>query len=343
MATTVGVLGAGKFGMTITKLLSQNVDVLLYSRKKELIDKLNLEHAIGDFKFSENVRGTNKINEVAEKSNLIIPVIASAYFRKVMQDIAPFIHPYHIIVHGTKGLDYQISEKDAEEEIIPLDKVHTMSQVIVQETSTLRVGCISGPNLANEILEGQPTATVIASEFDEIIELGQKVLGGPKFFVFGSHDLKGSELAGVFKNIIAMATGILNGLAYGKNMQAMVMTRGLREIITIAGALGVNSKAFLGTAGIGDLIATATSHKSRNFQVGYKLAKGQTMEQILEGMDEVAEGVKTLKIANQISKQNNLHTPITSILYKVIFGGLPIQKGIQDIMRYPYSMDIDFM
>ena len=343
MPSTVGVLGAGKFGITIAKLLSENVDVILYSRKTDLIDKLNQDHVIGDYTLSERVRGTNKINEVAEKCDFIIPVIASAHFRKVMQDIAPFIHPSHVIVHGTKGLDFQVEQDGLDTGFIPLDTVQTMSQVIKEETSTLRVGCISGPNLADEILDGQPTATVIASEFDEVISFGQEILGGPKFFVFGSHDLIGSELAGVFKNIIAIGSGILNGQGMGRNMQAMVITRGLREIITIGAALGVDSKAFLGTAGIGDLIATSTSSKSRNFHVGYQLSQGKSLEEILANMNEVAEGVKTIKIAYQITQQNNLHTPITSLLYKVLFEGLSIEKGIQDLMRYPYSMDVDFM
>lgn len=343
MPSTVGVLGAGKFGITIAKLLSENVDVILYSRKTDLIDKLNQDHVVGDYTLSDRVRGTNKINEVAEKCDFIIPVIASAHFRKVMQEIAPFIDPSHIIVHGTKGLDFQVEQDGLDTDFIPLDTVQTMSQVIKEETSTLRVGCISGPNLADEILDGQPTATVIASEFDEVISFGQEILGGSKFFVFGSHDLLGSELAGVFKNIIAIGSGVLNGQGMGRNMQAMVITRGLREIITIGAALGVDRKAFLGTAGIGDLIATSTSSKSRNFQVGYQLAQGKSLEEILANMNEVAEGVKTIKIAYQITKQNNLHTPITSLLYKVLFEGLSIEKGIQDLMRYPYSMDVDFM
>lgn len=343
MSSTVGVLGAGKFGITISKLLSENVDVILYSRNTELIQKLNEEHVIGKYKMSERVRGTTKINEVPKKCDLIIPVIASAYFRKVMQELAPFIHPYHIIVHGTKGLDYQINEDHLEIDVIPLEQVHTMSQVIKQETSTLRVGCISGPNLADEILDGQPTATVIASEFDEVISLGQKVLGGSKFFVFGSHDLKGSELAGVFKNIIAIGSGILNGQGMGRNMQAMIITRGLREIVTIGQSLGADSKAFLGTAGVGDLIATCMSEKSRNFQVGYNLSQGQTLKEILANMSEVAEGVKTIKIANQIIKQKGLHAPITSLLYQILFEELDIKRGIHNLMRYPYGKDVDFL
>jgi len=343
MASTVGVLGGGKFGITLSKLLSENVDVILYSRKAGLIEKLNTEHVIGDHQISPKVKGTTKINEVAEKCDFIIPVIASAYFRKVMQEIAPFINPYHIIVHGTKGLDYQVDQDHMEMDFIPLENVHTMSQVIKQETSTLRVGCISGPNLADEILDGQPTATVIASEFDEVITFGQKILGGPKFFVFGSHDLKGSELAGVFKNIIAIGSGILNGQGMGRNMQAMVITRGLREIVTIGQSLGVESKAFLGTAGVGDLIATCMSDNSRNFQVGYQLSQGKTLQDILDNMVEVAEGVKTVKIANQIINQKGIHAPITSLLYRILFEKLDIEKGIHNLMRYPYTKDVDFL
>jgi glycerol-3-phosphate dehydrogenase (NAD(P)+) len=153
----------------------------------------------------------------------------------------------------------------------------------------------------------------------------------------------GAELAGAFKNIIALGTGMLDGMNMGKNVQAMLITRGLREMIYIGKAMGADSRAFLGTAGIGDLIATATSPKSRNYSVGYRMGKGDKLEDILEDMEEVAEGVRTLKIAQQLALYYDVHVPIVRMLYRVIYQNYNIEEAISFLMKYPFAPDVDFL
>lgn len=220
-----------------------------------------------------------------------------------------------------------------------------MSEVIMDETTVIRIGCMSGPNLAKEILAGQPAATVIASEFKEVIRMGQRILSSSKFSVFGSYDLKGAELAGAFKNIIAIGSGILGGMKMGKNMQAALITRGLREMIQFGQALGADSRSFLGTAGIGDLIATATSESSRNYSFGMKLAasEGATTDQIIKSIGEVVEGVNTLKIIHILAKKEGLVLPITTMLYRVVHEDFEIQKALRLLMTYNYAADVDFI
>lgn len=218
-----------------------------------------------------------------------------------------------------------------------------MSEVIRQETSVLRMGCLAGPNLYKEIMAKQPAASVIASEYDEVIKAGSDLLSSRYFFVFGSYDLLGAEMAGALKNIIALGSGMLAGKGLGKNLEAMIITRGLREMIELGRSVGASSRSFLGTAGIGDLIATATSPKSRNFSFGYRLGQGENMKDIINSVDEVVEGVRTVRIANQLAKNYHLRVPIINMIYSVVYDGLEIEKAIRLLMRYPQLPDVDFI
>jgi glycerol-3-phosphate dehydrogenase (NAD(P)+) len=224
---TVGIIGAGSFGITLVKTLSRNVDVIVYTRKQEVVDHINTTHQHMGHDLRDNVRATNDIEEITSKCELIFAVVPSSSFRQMMKEFCPYLKPSHIIIQGTKGLDISlISEEDWNHLRFSKNDICTMTEVIRQESSVVRVGCLSGPNLAREILSGQPAATVIASEFDEVIKIGQTVLSSKKFFAFGSHDLKAAEIAGSFKNIIAVASGILAGMGMGKNMQSLLITRG---------------------------------------------------------------------------------------------------------------------
>ncbi|TVQ43587.1 MAG: NAD(P)-dependent glycerol-3-phosphate dehydrogenase [Saprospirales bacterium] len=341
----VSVIGGGVFGSTIALLLAKNADeVIIFSRRKEFVDQINSGRHVPHIGINKKIKASYEPNEVAEKCSLIFPVLSSAGFRSAMRTFSPHLKPSHILIHGTKGLDVQnTTEEELTGKNISRALVRTMSEVIMEETNVLRIGCLAGPNLAKEILDGQPTATVIASEFDEVVELGQRALSSDQFFVFGSKDIIGAELAGTFKNILAIGSGLLNGKGYGRNMQAMLITRGLREIIYFGKAMGSSSHAFLGTAGIGDIFATCTSENSRNFQVGSRLGKGETLQQILESMDEVAEGIRTLKIARQLGKYHQVHSPITNLLYSVVFEGYDFDRAVNYLMRYPFAPDVDFL
>ena len=344
MDKKVGVVGMGSFGAAIANLLSCNTGVLFYSRNSEKVKKFNETRMFKGVHFAPNVTATCKLEDIAGNCDLIFIVVPSASLRSLMKDFGPMLSPAKIVIHGIKGLDLEgIDLSNPDYTKFTKKKVKTMSKVIMEESSVVRVGALSGPNLSKEILAGQPTATVIASPFDEVIKIGQEKLSGNKFYVFGSQDIKGAEFAGVFKNIIALGSGILAGKKMGKNMQAMLITRGLREMIIFGKLLGAKKKAFLGTAGIGDLIATATSELSRNFTFGKRLGEGEKMDKILSSMDEVVEGVRTLQIAMMLIKKYNPPTPITYVLYKIVFDNLDIDNAISYLMRHPFADDVDFL
>jgi glycerol-3-phosphate dehydrogenase (NAD(P)+) len=342
----VGVVGSGSFGTAVANLLAHNTEVLLYSRQDELVASINNNHFHPNFnlKLSPRIHATTDLQEIAENCTLIFPIVSSDGFRSVMQGLSPFLRPYHLMIHGTKGFDLKnLSEEDLKAGKITRENVITMSEVILEETSVVRVGCLSGPNLAPEILEGQPTATVIGSKFNEVINAGKKVLSSRHFQVFGTYEILGAELAGALKNIIAIGSGILGGLGMGKNIQALLITRGLMEMIHFGKALGTSPKPFVGTAGIGDLVCTATSMNSRNYTFGYRLAKGENKETILGTMPETAEGVRTLKIAKHLADHLKLQVPIINMLYRGVYEGYDLRQAIGFLMRYPYYVDVDFI
>ncbi len=340
-----GVIGAGSFGITLVKILSRNTDVMVYSRNPEVVESINNGHHphLG-VALRPNVRATSDPAEICAATNLLFAVVPSSNFRQMMKDFCPFLKPSHIMIQGTKGLDVsRIREEDWQNLTFNKNDVCTMTEVIRQESNVIRVGCLSGPNLSGEILAGQPAATVIASEFDEVIKLGQQVLSSKKFFAFGSHDLHAAEIAGAFKNIIAVASGILAGMGMGKNMQSLLITRGLREMIYFGTAMGTSGAAYLGVAGIGDLIATATSEHSRNYTFGKRFASGEDYDHIMATTSEVVEGVRTLKIINQLAKNDHLDLPIVTVLHKVIFEGFNMQRGLEFLMTDTYAVDVDFL
>jgi len=287
----VGVIGAGSFGTAISNLIALNgVDVLLFSRRQTVIDKINKDRQHYGITLSDHIELTNDMEKVAKECTLIFPIVPSRVFRETIKLLGPYLKPYHTLIHGTKGFGLkEVTEEEllAKRVNITRANVCTMSEVIRQESVVVRIGCLSGPNLSAEILDGQPTATVIASQFSEVIKAGQAVLDSTQFHVFGSHEILGAEIAGALKNIIALGSGILGGMGMGKNIQAMLITRGLTEMIRYGTAMGTASRPFLGTAGVGDLIATATSKDSRNYTFGYRIGQGETPADIFASMPDI--------------------------------------------------------
>lgn len=342
----VGVIGAGSFGTAVANALAHNAQVLLFSRKQETVEEINRTRMHLGVNLSPRITATNDLAELARQCTLVFPIVPSTSFRRMMQALAPFLKPHHIIIHGTKGFDLKDLEEDdliAPGVVVTRSQVRTMSEVVREESSVVRIGCLSGPNLAAEIMAGQPAATLVGSRFREVIQAGQASLNSPRFRVFGSYDILGAELAGALKNIIALGSGVLGGLGLGRNIQGLLIARGLAEMVYFGKSLGASSQAFIGVAGIGDLVATATSINSRNYTFGTRLAKGETAAQIRDTMPELAEGVRTLRIARQLARQYKLHVPITSTLHAVVFEGLPVEKALEYLMTYPYAVDVDFM
>ena len=341
----IGVIGAGSFGTAVSNILAEkNQRVILYARTPEKAALLNSTRESSGHQLHDRVEVTNDLEHIGTSCDVIFPVVPSANFRSMMKELAPFLRPYHILIHGTKGFDLNVDRKKIDAQN-PLSREHvrTMSEVIKEESSVVRIGCLAGPNLAREISEKKPAATVVASHFDEVIRVGQNLLKNDRFLIYGSNDLIGIELCGILKNIIAVGAGTIAGLELGENAKALFISRGLVEMVHIGKALGGNAEAFLGLAGVGDLVATSSSHLSRNFTVGNRLAKGETIDQIIASMEEVAEGVKTIRIINELSQTYKVRCPITETLYRIINQEMTVDDAHKYLMKFPFRAEIDFM
>ena len=341
----IGVVGAGSFGTAIANIIADRNPVLLFVRDKDKAARIEQTRRNSNQAIHPNITITNNIQQVAEQCEVIFPIIPSANFRSMMVQLAPFLKPYHILIHGTKGLDLNLSPNEVIGKQNPLTRKHvkTMSEVIREESCVLRVGCLAGPNLAKEIEEHQPAATVVASHFEEVIDIGQKLLKSERFLVYGSNDLIGIELCGILKNIIAIAAGAISGMKLGENSKALLISRGLVEMIHIGKALGGNTHAFLGLAGVGDLVATCTSKLSRNYTAGFRLAQGESLEEIVNTMEEVAEGVNTVKIVNVLAESYDFRCPITDTLLKIFEGKMSVTESHSFFMKFPFRTEIDFI
>jgi glycerol-3-phosphate dehydrogenase (NAD(P)+) len=342
----VGVIGSGNFGTVIANLLAENNDVWMYTRRPEVVNAIDKEKSYRGQNISPRVRAVTDYAEMACHCQLIFPILPSKYFREAMRQIGPHLTPAHILIHGIKGLDVQhprLHEDGSNDLKLSLHHVKRMSQVITEESSVLRIGCISGPNLSGEISRHLPAGTVIASHFQEVIAAGKQALRSERFMVFENQDLAGVELAGVLKNILALGSGMVSGLELGENARALMITRGWREMIRIAELFGSDKNAFMGLAGIGDMIATCSSPQSRNHTVGYRLAKGEPLDSIIGTMNETAEGISTVQTAMGLIRQYGLHSPLIESFHHVLFDQLPIQDAIRRLLTRVHGPDVDFL
>lgn len=325
--------------------MAENGKVLLLARREEIADKIRTSRKHKRQEIRPEITVTTSVEELAAQCELIFPIVPSASFRSMLDNLSPHLHPYHRLVHATKGLVVDMPEGKHVESLDELhrDQVMTMSMLILKETVVRRVGCIAGPNLASEIAQGQPAATVIASPFEEVIREGTSVMRSSRFRVHASNDLLGIELAGVLKNIMAISAGILHGLGYGDNTLSLLITRGIAEMIRISQIFGADARTFLGLAGIGDLVATCSSPQSRNFTVGFRLAKGESLADIIADMEEVAEGVKTTHIARALATTHKVSAPITQAIGRILKGELEIQRAVRLLMEFPFTEDVEFI
>lgn len=341
----IGVIGVGSFGTVIANILAAKNSVMVYARKQEVVDEINATHTAQGKAMNENIIASNDPEQLCKRCDVLFFMVPSSGFQNVVRIFSPFLFPYHLIIHGTKGLCLNLKEGETLETVkkIKRSQILTMSEVILQETVAVRVGCLAGPNLSKELSQGQPAATVIASKYNEVILEGQSLLRSEKFQVYGNSDIIGVEISGVLKNIIAIASGALAGLGLGENAKGLLISRGMVEMIHLGNALGGSIKSVMGLAGIGDLVTTCNSVHSRNYTVGYRLAKGDTLETILEDMDEVAEGINTVRIIKAFLETADLRAPITENLYRVLFEDLEIEEALQFLMKYPFNVDVDFV
>lgn len=335
----VGVVGAGQFGTVIANLLAEKVPVWLYTRDPAKAAQLNKSRQHLNYPLHARIRVLSSLKEVTERCNVLFPIVPSAAFSELIAQMSPYLRPSHMLIHGTKGFGLRDETRAATQTTLSKEDTLTISQIIQEKTSVLRIGCISGPNIAQEIAKGLPAATIIASRYDEVIYEGQRLLKNNHFLVYGSRDLIGVELCGVLKNIIAIAAGLLDSLALGNNAKSLLISRGMVDMVQIGRVLGSSAEAFLGLAGVGDVITSCFSPMGRNFRVGRLLAEGKQIDEILHKLKETAEGIRTIHIVIKLAKHYKVRCLVAEILYKIMHQEMSIPAAGQLLMKLPFAYD----
>lgn len=322
----IAVLGAGSFGTTLAVLLGENGhEVDLWTRREELMDEINSlgenTQYLKDIKIPKKVTCKSSIIDVVENKKIIISAVPAQYTREVTKGYAEKVIKKSIVVNVSKGIE--------------VDSNKTMSQVLEDELDQdINIVTLSGPNHAEEISKKMPTATVIASKNKECLKKVKEIFQTDFFKVFPHDDIIGIEVCGSIKNIAAIATGVCDGLGFGDNARASIITLGLREMSIFGQKFGAKRSTFYGIAGVGDLVSTCTSKHSRNRLVGEKLAQGKNVKEIekeMHGM--IAEGIKTTKAVYKFSKKHNLNMPLTQQAYLVMYEEKGIKEAINDLLN----------
>lgn len=328
----VCVLGGGSFGTTLANLMaSHEVPVTLWLRDQAVADEINRDHRnsryLPDIPLDPRLVVTTDLHAALATAQLVFLAIPSGAFRNVLQQIGPDLAGKGV-VSTTKGIEQP--------------GFVLMSQIVEAEAPDARVGVLSGPNLAREMAAGALTATVIACRDETLCSEVQAVLGSKSIRVYASQDRFGVELGGALKNVYAIISGMAAAMGVGENTKSMLITRALAEMTRFAVSMGANPMTFLGLAGIGDLIVTCTSPQSRNFQVGFALGKGQTLEDSVAQLGQVAEGVNTLRVLKQKSDEEGIYMPLVAGLHAILFEGQPMVDVIGRLMAASQKDDVEF-
>ncbi|WP_369048296.1 NAD(P)H-dependent glycerol-3-phosphate dehydrogenase [Tenacibaculum sp. UWU-22] len=323
MKLKVGVIGGGSWGTTVASIIAKNTDTILWARSLKTAIEINEHHTnqqyLPNTKLTRSLKASNSIKETVENSDVVVMGIPAQNFREVLKEVKPHIRPWIPIVSLAKGLEMGTKMR--------------MTEVIEQELPGHPAGVLTGPNLAKEIHSGKAAAAVIAMVDDTIAEKLQTIFSSGLFRVYTNTDVIGCELGGALKNVMAIATGMGDGANAGDNTRAALITRGLAELTRLGVAMGGKRRTFAGLAGMGDLVATCSSTKSRNHYVGFQLGKGRKLDDIVEEMDEVAEGVKTTKVVVELAKDYGVEMPITEEVYKVLYEGNTLQDAFKGLLR----------
>ncbi|WP_122898692.1 NAD(P)H-dependent glycerol-3-phosphate dehydrogenase [Acinetobacter sp. B51(2017)] len=332
-ALRVTVLGGGSFGTAMANTAARNgCDTMIWIRNPEVAAEMNHthlnQHYLPDFLLEQSLRAESDLETAVRDRDIILVAIPSHSFRSVLQQIKPFITS-QAVISLTKGIE--------------AETFSFMSDIIRAELPEVPYGVLSGPNLAKEIVAGQPAGTVIASQSELVRYAVQQALHSALFRVFASDDVHGVELGGALKNIYAVAMGIAAAYNVGENTKSMLLTRALAEMSRFAVKLGANPLTFLGLSGVGDLFATCNSPLSRNYQVGFALGKGKSLEQATTELGQTAEGINTIIQVRKRAQELEVYMPITTALYAVIFEGAPPLSAALSMMKTGQRSDVEFV
>jgi glycerol-3-phosphate dehydrogenase (NAD(P)+) len=323
MSINVAVIGAGSWGTTVAALAAANTPTVLWARREGLSDAINDTHInadyLSDFVLPEQLQATSDLAFAVSSADVLVMAVPSHGFRDVAAEAAQYLRPWVPIVSLTKGVERSSLKR--------------MSEVAADEMPGHPIAVLTGPNLAKEILAGQPAASVVAINDPTIAGELQRIFSRPSLRIYTNPDVVGCEVSGVVKNIIAIAAGMAEGMGFGDNTRATLITRGLAEMSRLGLAMGGNAMTFAGLAGMGDLIATCSSKQSRNNTVGIQLGQGRKIKDIVESMHMVAEGVKSSPPVFDLARRYGVDMPITEQVVAVCHKGRSAADALAALMQ----------
>lgn len=327
------MIGGGSFGTVIANILSDNqVKTLQWMRNEEVAISINELQCNPEYlpgvQLNKSLRASTNLQETIAGADVIFVSIPSKSVRQVMEGLVSEVKPHQVLVSSTKGIEP--------------GQFLLMSQVLKEIFPENSVAVISGPNLAKEIAKKELAATVVACENSEVRRALQEVLSCEYFRVYASNDLYGVELGGALKNIYAIVSGFVAALGLGENTKSMIITRSLAEMSRFAVAMGANPLTFLGLAGVGDLVVTCMSPLSRNYRVGYAIGSGQSLEESVDDLGEVAEGVNTLRYVKAKADELGIYMPLASGAYEIIFNQTDPMQIAKGLMSGAIAADVEF-
>lgn len=322
----IGVIGAGSWGTTIANLLAlKGYDVTLWVYEVDLCERIKTNGVndvyLPEIALSKNLKPTTSMEEAVSGMDLVVSAVPAQVVRKVISQAVPFISENAVIVSLSKGIEEGslMLMSDLLKDLLP-PKLHK------------NLCYLSGPSFAKEVALKMPTAVVIASGNKGAAEKAQDAFTTKYFRVYTHNDTEGVELGGAVKNVIAIAAGISDGLGFGYNTRAALITRGLAEISRLGVKMGANPLTFSGLAGLGDLVLTCTGELSRNRTVGFKIGQGMTLSEATDGMKMVAEGIATSRAVYELSRKVGVEMPITEHVYRVLYDGMPAKEAVVKLM-----------
>ena len=331
VATTVCVVGAGSWGTTVAALVAQNTTTTLWARRQSLVDEINDRHTnsayLGDHVLPSSLRASHDLQQLISEADIVAMAVPSQGFRDVATDLHRYVRTGVPVVSLSKGLEGTTLLR--------------MSQVLHDMLPQSPVAALSGPNLAREILEGQPAASVVACADEGVAREIADLIARPTFRLYTNTDIVGCEIGGVVKNVIAIAAGIAQGFGFGDNTKATLVTRGLAEMSRLGVALGAQTATFAGLAGMGDIMATCASTKSRNTQVGIRLGKGELVSDIVQSMSMVAEGVKSSSAVVKLAQSLGVEMPIAEQVAAVCDGTQTAEQALRALMSRSSRSEFD--
>ena len=321
--TRVAVVGGGSWGTTVASLAARNTSVILWTRRPEVADEIERDHVNSEYLPGEDLhhglRATSDLEEAVAKADVLVMAVPSHGFRAVLEHAAAHLRPWVPVVSLTKGLEP--------------DSHKRMTEVVEDVLPQHPAGVLAGPNLAREVIGGYAAAAVLAMPDERVTRALQEIFTQTVFRVYTSTDVCGVEIAGPLKNVFAIAAGMAAGLGTGDNTRALVIARSLAEMTRLGVAMGGDRHTFAGLAGMGDLLATCISPLSRNRNVGEELAKGRTIDEIIDEMNMVAEGVKTSRAVMELASRHQVDMPIAREVYLVVNEGRTAQEAFQGLLR----------